>query len=268
MKRVLIMGASSGIGLGLAEALASRGVPVALAARHTEAFHELKRLYPDKIEYASIDITKPSAVQKFSDLIEKLGGMDIYIHVAGIGVENLALDPEVEVSMVRTNAEGFARMLSAAYRYFRARRKGGQIAAITSVAGTNGLGRLTAYSSTKRFCQTYMIALEQLAKAEKSGITFTDIRPGWVKTPLLVEGNSYPMEMTVGYVVPQIIRAIVRKRRVAVIDWRWNILVAGWRLIPNSLWIHLNFPISSPDEPLPPASAYALPAPDAAKEDK
>lgn len=246
MKRVIIVGASSGIGLAVAEALASRGVPVGLAARHTEKLRELQKLYPDKVEYENIDVTHPAAVEKLTELIEKVGGMDIYFHCAGIGAEDTIPDPEMEARIVRTNAEGFARMLSAAYSYFHSRRKYGQIAAITSVAGTNGIGRLAAYSASKAFDRTYMVALEQLANAEGAGISFTDIRPGWVRTPLVSPDRKYPMEMTVDYVVPQIIEAIVHKRRVAVIDWRFNLLVGAWRLIPNCLWTRIDFPLSRP----------------------
>lgn len=246
MKRVVIVGASSGIGLGVAEALASRGVPVGLAARHTEALHELQKKYPDKVEYLSLDITKPSAVEKLDELAEKLGGMDIYFHAAGIASLDPTLDPETEVKIVRTNAEGFVRMLSAAYRYFHSRRKPGQIAAISSVAGTKGLGRLSAYSASKAFDSTYMVALEQLANAEHANIAFTDIRPGWVRTPLVDDEEGYPMEMTVEYVVPKIIEAIVHKRRVAVIDWRWNIAVGMMRLVPNCLWTLVDVPLKMP----------------------
>lgn len=257
MKRVIIMGASSGIGLGVAEALASRGVPVGLAARHTKAFEALKKLYPDKIEYMSIDITHHGAAKLLDELIDKVGGMDIYFHVAGIGAVNLDLDPEVEADVVRTNAEGFARMVSGAYRWFRGHNKPGQIAAITSVAGTKGIARLSAYSATKRFGQTYLVALEQLSNDEKAGIVFTDIRPGWVDTPLVNPEAKYPMEMTVAEVVPQIIKAIVRRRRVAYIDWRWGLLAEAWKCLPDSLWVRMDPTLAVPSEPLPGPQAYA-----------
>lgn len=251
MKKVVIMGASSGIGYAVAEALASRGVKVGVAARHTSSLLELKEKYPDFVEYMSIDITKPSAKEKLGLLIEKLGGMDIYFHVAGIGYENLSLDPEREVEIIHTNADGFARMICTAYRYFRDNRKKGQIAAITSVAGTKGIGRLSAYSASKKFGQSYLVALEQLSHAEGAEISFTDIRPGWVRTPLVDPDKKYPMEMSVEYVLPFIIRAIVRKERVCVIDWRWNLLVGAWRNIPNALWTKMDVQISKPDAPLP-----------------
>lgn len=245
------MGASSGIGYAVAEALASRGVKVGIAARHTSAMKALKDKYPNFVEYMSIDITKPAATTHLNTLIDKVGGMDIYFHVAGIGYENLSLSPEREVEIVNTNASGFARMLCAAYRYFSLHGGIGQIAAITSVAGTKGIGRLSAYSASKKFGQAYMVALEQLSHAEGNEIAFTDIRPGWVRTPLISPDRKYPMEMTVDYVLPKIIKAIVRKERVSVIDWRWNLLVGAWRCIPNYIWTRMQMKISEPDSPLP-----------------
>lgn len=246
------MGASSGMGYAVAEALASRGVKVGVAARKTDSLEKLKEKYPDFVEYLSIDVTQPEAKELLATLIGRLGGMDIYFHVAGIGYENLYLDPEREVEIINTNAAGFARMICSAYRYFRDERGGkGQIAAITSVAGTNGMGRLSAYSASKKFDQAYLVALEQLSNAEGNDIAFTDIRPGWVKTPLVDADKKYPMEMTVGYVLPKILKAIVRKKRVAVIDWRFNLLVGAWRCLPNCLWTHVDIPISEPDNPLP-----------------
>lgn len=247
MKKIVIMGASSGIGYACAEALAKRGVKVGVAARHTRPLEELRRKYPDQVEYARIDVTKPAAVGQMEALIQKLGGMDIYFHVAGIGYENTSLDPEAEVDIFNTNTVGFVRCISAAYRYFRNNHIRGHIAAVTSVAGTNGLARLSAYSASKAAGQKWLVALEQLSNDSDAGITFSDIRPGWVRTPLLVPGNKYPMTMSLEYAVPRILKAIVRRQRVAVIDWRWNIVVGLWRMIPNIIWTHMDVPISKPD---------------------
>lgn len=258
MKRVIVIGASSGIGYAFAEALASRGVKVGIAARRTANLIKLKEKYPEFIEYMSIDINNPDAKERLTMLIGQLGGMDIYFHVAGIGYENVYLDPEREVEMVNTNATGFARMLSLAYRYFRDNKRKGQIAALTSVAGTKGIGRMAAYSSTKKFDQWYLDALEQLSHAEGADISFTDIRPGWVRTPLIPEDRKFPMEMTLEEVMPAIIKAIVKKKRVAVIDWRWNLLAGAWRLIPNVIWTKMKVSLSTPDTPLPTQSEQAV----------
>lgn len=248
MKRIVIMGASSGIGMACAEALASRGVPVGLAARNIRPLVQLKNKYPDFVEYADIDVTRPDAVRLLEELIGRLGGMDIYFHVAGIYRENPSLDPETEVEVFNTNTLGFVRCISAAYRYFRNNGIKGQIAAITSIAGTNGIGRISAYSASKAADSTWLTALEQLSNSTEAGISFTDIRPGWIRTPLLASGKKYPMTMTLDYVVPKVLKAIVRKKRVAVIDWRWDIVVGLWRIIPNCLYTHLDIPTSLPDK--------------------
>lgn len=240
-RRIIIVGASSGIGRGLAEAFASRGVKVGIAARNTESLKELKSKYPDTIHYESIDITKSDAPHKLSQLIERLGGMDIYIHASGIFRDNPDLNPGLEAEVVETNSVGFARMISAAFNYFRRHKRGGQIAAITSIASIKGIGDMAAYSASKKFDATYLRAIEQLSNMQKAGIYFTDIRPGWVRTPLIGEGATKSMEMTVDYVVPQIIKAIVRRKRIAYIDWRWNLLARAWNLIPDSLWVRIPY---------------------------
>lgn len=240
MKKIVIMGASSGIGLACAEQLARRGVRIGIAARKTEPMAALAAKYPGMVEYEQIDVTKPEAVDKLEQLIGRLGGMDLYIHVSGIGYENTALDPELEVKIFETNMCGFARCISGAYRWMRRNGVRGHIAAVTSVAGTNGLSSLSAYSASKGGCQKWLVALEQLSNNTDAGITFTDIRPGWIGTSLLTEGKKYPMKMDLDYAVPRILRAIARKQRVAVIDWRWNILVGLWRLLPNSIYTHID----------------------------
>lgn len=239
-KRIVIVGASSGIGRGLAEAFASRGVKVGVAGRRAEPLKALKEKYPDMVEYETIDITHPSAVDRLSALAAKLGGMDIYVHASGIGEENPVLDPEKEVKVVETNAVGFARMISAAYGWFK-KKGGGQIVAITSVTAINGIGELAAYSASKKFDATYLVAIEQLSNMEKAGICFTEIRPGWVRTPLIGSDERKPMEMTVEQVVPQIIKAIVRRKRRATIDWRWNLLAIAWNLLPDALWAKIPY---------------------------
>ncbi|MDE5808391.1 MAG: SDR family NAD(P)-dependent oxidoreductase, partial [Muribaculaceae bacterium] len=102
MKKVLIMGASSGIGRRVAEEFASRGIMVGAAARNEMALEELRAKYPETIVTEAIDITDDEAPQKMESLISKMGGMDIYFHVSGIGYSNPGLDPEREADMVAT----------------------------------------------------------------------------------------------------------------------------------------------------------------------
>lgn len=239
MKKIIIMGASSGIGLALAEAFASRGVRIGVAARSLDSLNQLAGKYPGLVEPAAIDVTDPEAPHHLLELVDRLGGMDLYIHVAGIALRNPGLDPDVEVKVAETDAVGFARMVSAAFRYFMLDGRPGQIAAVTSVAGTRGIGELSAYSASKSFGSTYLEALQQLAHARKLPLCITDIRPGWTRTPLVDPHKKYMLEMQLSKVVPDILRAIARRKRVAVIDWRWAILCGLWRLLPRPLWTRL-----------------------------
>ena len=76
------------------------------------------------------------------------------------------------------------------------------------------------------------------AQMEKLPIVFTDIRPGFVKTDLL-KNDKYPMLMSPQYVARKIVKAIERKKRRTVIDWRYAVLVFFWKLIPSFVWRRL-----------------------------
>ena len=164
-----------------------------------------------------------------------MGGVDVYVHAAGIGWQNPALVAEKELKTAETNAVGFIRMVGTAYRYFAKQHKG-HIACISSIAGTKGLGPAPAYSATKALQNTYLQALEQLAYQQRLNLRFTDIRPGFVDTPLLTGTTQFPMLMPVERVAQSIEKAIRRQRHVCIIDWRWRVVTDLWRLIPNGLW--------------------------------
>lgn len=237
-KRIIIVGASSGLGERIARDFAQAGWLVGIAARREEKLREIASQNSGNIVYAAIDVTQGDAVERFEGLIESCGGMDVLLYCAGVGYQDPEIAPELLRSTLDTNVSGFARILTAAYKYFRqiSGHRRGHIAAITSIAGTKGIGLSAAYSSSKRFEQTYIDALEQLAFTEKVNVAFTDIRPGFVRTDLLNGKMKYPMEMTVDYVAPKIEAALFKCRRVAVIDWRWAVVVFFWRLIPRWLW--------------------------------
>ena len=190
MKRIVIMGATSGIGLETAKRCIAAGWRVGAAGRRSEELERLRGLAPQQVETEAIDVTDDAAPAALERLIERLDGMDVYLHVAGVGSQNPQLDPAVELHTVRTNVEGFTRMTTAAYGYFAA-HGGGRIAVVSSIAGTRGLGVAAAYSASKRFQNTYIDSLAQLARMQGSKIRFTDIRPGFVATALL-RNADYP----------------------------------------------------------------------------
>ena len=153
-QRIIIVGATSGIGREVALLLLKEGHQLGLAGRREEQLKELQKLAPDHICIRSIDIRREEAANQLDELIGELGGMDLYLHCSGIGHQNYGLSPDIELDTLETNGTGFTRMVTAAFRYF-ARQGNGHIAVISSIAGTKGLGAAPAYSATKRFQNTY-----------------------------------------------------------------------------------------------------------------
>lgn len=235
----MIIGATSGIGLEVAHVLLSQGWSLGVAGRREAELERLRLLAPDRVVAQTLDVTLDDAPERLTRLIAALGGMDLFFLASGVGSQNMLLDEETELRTAMTNVSGFIRMTTAAFRYFRD-NGGGHIAVISSIAGTKGMGVAPAYSATKRFQNTYIDALAQLARMEKANIRFTDIRPGFVDTALLNDGKKYPMLMQPQVVAQHIVRALRKQKRVVVIDWRYRVLVCFWRLMPQWLWERLH----------------------------
>ncbi|MCR4602177.1 MAG: SDR family NAD(P)-dependent oxidoreductase [Prevotella sp.] len=231
MRKAIVVGASSGIGREVARLLAQRGWQVAVAARRVEKLSDFE-------VSMQIDVTADDAADRLLQLIDRIGGIDLYFHASGIGHQNRELREDIELQTVSTNALGFTRMVGAVYRYMAA-HGGGHIAVISSIAGTKGLGPAPSYSATKAMQNAYIEALEQLSNARGLGIRFTDIRPGFVDTDLLNDGNHYPLLLRKEKVAADIVSSIEKGRHVRVIDWRWRAITWLWRRIPRWLWRRL-----------------------------
>ena len=201
-----------------------------MAARRVELLQTI-----GQVEVTQIDVTAEDAAERLRSLITRLGGMDLFFYASGIGKQNRELKEDIELATMQTNGVGFTRMIGEAYRYFATQGEG-HIAAITSIAGTKGLGPAPAYSATKAMQNVYLQALEQQAHVRGLKIHFTDIRPGFVDTALLAGNFHYPMMLKPKKVAQEIVSAINSKQHIRVIDWRYRLLTALWRRIPRCLW--------------------------------
>ena len=237
-KKVIIIGATSGLGREVALIYIAQGWKVGVAGRREAELEALRAAYPEQVSAQSLDVTHEDAPEKLHALIEQVGGMDVFLLSSGIGKQNYTLETGLELATAATNVEGFIRMTNAAYHYFE-KQGHGHLAVISSIAGTKGLGAAAAYSATKGFQNIYMDALDQLARMQKLRLSFTDIRPGFVATPLLKSERKYPMLMEAPAVAKEIVHAIEHRKRVAIIDWKFRLLVGFWRLIPKWIWLRL-----------------------------
>ena len=214
----------------VAKRLLQDGWTLGVAARRVELLQAI-----GAAEVAEIDVTAEDATARLRDLVARLGGMDLFFYASGIGKQNRELREDIELATMQTNGLGFTRMIGEAYRYF-AERGEGHIAAITSIAGTKGLGPAPSYSATKAMQNVYLQALEQQANARGLRIRFTDIRPGFVDTALLNGDFKYPMMLRPENVAREIVSAINSYQHIRVIDWRYRLLTAFWRRIPRFIW--------------------------------
>ena len=125
MKKAIIIGATSGIGQEVAKCLLLDGWQIGVAGRRQSALENLQRAAPDQIQIQTLDVTQEDAGEKLNMLIDKVGGMDLFLLSSGIGFQNTNLNMEVELNTAYTNVEGFIRMVDTAFIYFR-KSGGGQ----------------------------------------------------------------------------------------------------------------------------------------------
>lgn len=234
-RRAIIMGATSGLGKGMALGLLNEGYTIGVAGRRSEELEKIKAQSPEKVFTKVIDVTADNAPALLLQLIHEMEGMDLYFHSSGYGKQNEALDVEIEKQTVLTNSYGFTQMVVTAFNYFKHEGKAGRIAVISSVAGTKGLGAAPSYSATKRFDWTYIEALAQLTHMQGLGITFTDIRPGFVATDFIA-GSNFPLQMSTDCAVRHILSAVLKGKRKVTFDWKYKIICFFWRLLPSCVW--------------------------------
>ena len=239
--KAIIVGATSGIGRSITEQLTRKGWQVGIAGRRGNVLQEMQSRDMNIVATQEIDVTKENATEKLDTLIGKMGGkIDLFLHSSGIGYQNIELEAEKELATVTTNALGMTRMVIAMFDYYAKHpEQKGQIAVISSIAGTKGLGAAPAYSATKRYVNHYLECLTQLAHIRgMKNVTITDIRPGFVRTPL-IEGGTYPMQMNVDDAARKIISGVLAGKSIVTVDWKYRILVAFWRLIPRWIWVRM-----------------------------
>ena len=148
MKRILIVGATSGLGRLLAERYRDEGHIVGVCGRRIALLEEIGK-GRERVKTEILDVTDIASIESVLDcLIKKMGGMDLLVLSSGIGSINPALDVQLELPTVDTNVRGWTVVVDYAFNYFMKQRYG-QIAAISSFAGIRGLAPAPAYAASK-----------------------------------------------------------------------------------------------------------------------
>lgn len=235
MKKVIIVGATSGIGRELARVFVAKGYQVGVAGRRSELLAEIKEENPKQYFTKQIDVSDTEALPLLlNSLARDLGGMDILINCAGVGKKNEELDFAIDKMIVETNVVGFTAVIDWAYNYL-INKCGGQIVNISSVSGIRGhrFGSFS-YSASKSYQMRYLEGLRHKLVKARIPIYVTDIRPGFVDTDMIPK-NRYFWVISADKAARLIFKSITRKRNVAYITKRWIIIVAIIKIFPGAI---------------------------------
>jgi len=243
--RVVITGASSGIGEALARHYASEGVVLGLIARRPLDGKSL----PGQVITYSLDVTdEPALAEAAQDFIGRFGPPDLVIANAGISSGTNSEDPRDVAKLRRVlevNVVGLAATLAA---FAPAMRKAGRgtLAGIASVAGFRGLAGNGAYSASKSAAITWLESLR--TELHGSGVSVVCICPGYIDTPMTqVNRFRMPFLLPADEAARRIAHAIGRKPRLAVIPWQMALVSIGLRAMPG--WLYDRIAARAPRKP-------------------
>jgi short-subunit dehydrogenase len=239
-KVVMITGASSGIGRGLAKEIAARGALVGLVARRADTLKELQT----EIESAggrglavAGDVRDASSIKAATDKIAKeLGPIDVLVANAGIGTstDGSQVSGEEVAKVISVNVIGAANSVSAVLPQMVERRKG-QLVVISSLAAYRGLPKSAAYCASKAAVSAFFESL-RLDLAPK-GIDVTIIHPGFIKTPLTAGRDAQmPFLMELDDAVKKIANAIERRKKSYAFPWQLATIVRAGMIMP--IWMY------------------------------
>jgi short-subunit dehydrogenase len=230
--KIIIIGATSGLGRGTAEIFANKGHLVGITGRRSELLEEIASRFTN-IKTAKMDVTQEDTLAVLENLIQELGGMDMLLYSSGIGTALLDIDYENENRTNKTNIDGFTKVACFAYHYFK-NQGHGHFAVISSVAGFRGLRNAPSYCATKGYQRLFTESLAQTAHQEKLKIKFSTIIPGFVDTDLLKE--KYPFTLSLTKAVKIIAKGLLKQKRYIYVDGKWWFIVFAMRLVPNWIW--------------------------------
>jgi short-subunit dehydrogenase len=239
-KVVMITGASSGIGRGLALEIARRGGHLGLLARREDLLAEIvleARALGVRAVFASADVRDAKAVREAADRFRKeLGPIDIMIANAGIGTSHhaLRLAPEHAANVIGINVLGAVNSVSAVLPEMVERGQG-HLVAISSLAAYRGLAKSAAYCASKAALSAYFESLR--IDLRNTGVAVTTIHPGFIKTDLTAGREAkmpYLMELDTG--VKKIVAAIEKEKKIYAFPWQLATIVRATMLMPAAMY--------------------------------
>jgi short-subunit dehydrogenase len=239
-KVLLITGASSGIGRGLAIEFGRRGARIGLLARRENMLDEVVSEIASRGGTAlalPANVQDAQAVSAAAQrLTSELGPIDVLVANAGIGTSSDAATLNaVEVArVIDVNVIGVANCVAAVAPEMAARGSG-QLVGISSLAAYRGLPKSAAYCASKAAVSAFFESLRLDLKPK--GVDVTIIHPGFIKTPLTAGRHAQmPFLMELDDAVGKIVRAIEKRRQSYAFPWQLATLVRLGMIMPNFMY--------------------------------
>ncbi len=220
-KKILIIGATSGIGKEIANAYAKSGNIVGITGRRVELLKLLHDSHPHNIIYSEQDISGTENKEIFNDIIRRMDGLDILIISSGIGFQNDKLEWGLEKQTINVNIIGYSEILNIAYNHFL-KQTIGHIVGISSIAAIRGIDTCPAYSASKAYISNYLEAIRKKAKKQKVKILVTEIMPGFIDTKM-AKGEGLFWVAPVEKAANQIMQAIDNKKNYCIYNKKMEV---------------------------------------------
>ena len=237
-RKVLITGASSGIGRALALEYAGRGATLGLIARRADLLTQLAASLPVRAYTYAVDVTDArSLAMAAEDFVARVGSPDIVIANAGVSAGTLTGNPEDNPVFEEIMAINVFGMMLTFQQFVEAmkRQREGVLVGIASVAGFRGLPGAAAYSASKAAAISYLESLR--VELRGSGVSVVTICPGYVATSMTSK-NPYrmPFLMDADVAAAKMASAIAARKRFYVLPWQMALV--GWvlRRLPRPLY--------------------------------
>ncbi|PLK43826.1 SDR family NAD(P)-dependent oxidoreductase [Emticicia sp. TH156] len=232
--KTIIIGATSGIGRALAEKLIMQGNEVTLTGRRLALLEEIRNTYPDKpVHVAEMDMADFINARKIMQMLADInGGFDQIIINAGVGFGKATFDEEIKT--IDTNVRGFVGIAQWAYDYFK-KKGGGHIVGVSSVAAVRSNPYAPEYHASKAFVSSYMEGLRLRSAKNNLRIQVTDVRPGFVDTPMTKQNKGMFWVATPETAAAQIANAIAAKKSVVYVTKRYVLLATLMKILPEWL---------------------------------
>jgi len=234
-KRIIITGASSGLGAALARAYASPETHLGLIARRETELSALAAQLDGHCSIYALDVRDTAALQRAAaDFVAHAGCPDIVIANAGVSQGTLteyAEDLQAFQDIFDINVMGMANTFQPFVAAMR-ERGSGVLVGIASVAGYRGLPGAAAYSASKSAAISYLESLR--VELKRDGVQVITVCPGYITTPM-TEKNPYPMPfiMSAEAAARRIVSLIGSGKTYAVIPWQMAWVARLLRVMPN-----------------------------------